>query len=206
MKEQTRMILMIVLCAVIVVCLAVGFAAIRLRHSTKPNPNATWITTPDQTGFEAHPQWGGTDVQPSRGDNLALGKPVTDNGHTDVYRCSHVTDGDRQTYWEGSANLPNELTVDLEAVTAIGGVEILLNPDAVWGARTQELELQISTDGETFTALGSKTAETFDPATGNSVYVAFTDAPPEARYVRFVFHSNTGAAGGQAAEIAVYAP
>lgn len=208
MKNRTKNIIIVILCVVIAGAVALSVWRIAAgRTSDQPNPNVTLVTTPEQTGFEAHPEWTIAGTQSvDYGENLALGKPVTEDGHTDVYGCVNLTDGDRLTYWEGlSGQYPNQVTIDLEQVTVMGGAQILLNPNAIWGARTQEVEVQVSDDGENFVTVFEKATLSFDPQANNSAYLEFAPSV-SGRYVRFLFYSNTGAGGGQAAEIEIYAP
>ena len=206
MKNSTKNLLIVLLSLVTVLAAALGIRAILTAQPKETvNRNVTRITAPDQTDFEVHPEWIPPTVEViDYGENLALGKPTKENGHTQVYQCRNTTDGDRFTYWEGKADsFPNEVTVDLEASHSLTGARVLLNPRALWGARTQEIEVQVSTDGENFTTVFDRTVVSFDPNEDNSAYLPFS-APTEGQYVRFVFYSNTGATGGQAAELEVY--
>lgn len=192
----------------LVIALSVGLTVYTLsarRKNRGPNPNVLLVTAPEQEDFQVHEEWTIPETEPiDYGENLALGKPVKQSGQTDIYNGKNATDGDRFTYWEGEADgYPNDLTIDLEEEREITGIRILLNPRQIWSARKQEVELQVSTDGENFEVVLEKTEMGFDPLKDNSTYVAL-DAPATARYVRVLFYSNTGAKGGQAAEIEVY--
>ena len=171
------------------------------------NPNVTLVTAPPQTDFEVHPEW--TLPEPEEinyGENLALGKPITQNGSTQIYQCRNAVDGDRYTYWEGAQDAyPNILTVDLEQTVAVSGFGILLNPRQIWSARTQDVEIQVSEDGESFTTLLPSQTAAFDPLTDNRCYLPL-ESPVSTRFVRFLFTANTGAKAGQAAEIEIYGP
>ena len=207
MRIKSRPAIIIILCCIIAAALTLSSYRILKAHtSEQPNPNVTVVTAPDQDGFELHPEWGGAPVSTNDyGTNLAKGATVTDNGHTDVYTVSNAVDGDPTTYWEGdAAQLPNEVVITLKETAEIGGIQIRLNPDPIWGARTQEIEIQISTDGESFTTVSAKAGQVFDPDSGNCVFI--TLEPAQAQYIKVLFHSNTGAGGGQASEIEVYAP
>lgn len=95
------------------------------------------------------------------------------------------------------------VTVDLEVPQKISGFGILLNPRQIWNARTQDVEVQTSDDGEEFTTLLPTQTMEFDPMTDNRCYLPL-DESVQARYLRFVFTANSGADAGQAAEIEVY--
>lgn len=207
-KENSKNVILAVLAVIIAAALGTGIWAVKTREpEEKVNTNVTLVSAPEQTEFEVHPEW----VLPEPevvdyGENIALGRTVSENGHTQVYHCRNINDGETLTYWEGRADdYPNEITFDMEESVTISGARILLNPRSNWGARTQEVEIQISGDNENFTTVYPKSALSFDPNTGNYAYMEF-DTPVEAWYIRFVFYANTGATGGQAAEIEIYAP
>ena len=206
MKKSTRTVLAVLLTVVILASAAATGYILREKSSREViNPNVTLVTAPEQEDFEVHPEW--TLPEPEvidYGENLALGKKVTQNGSTQIYQCRNAVDGDRFTYWEGlQDSYPNIITVDLERVQKISGFGILLNPRQIWSARTQEVEIQLSNDGEEFSAVIPAQTVEFDPMTDNRCYLPVEESA-EARYVRFVFTANSGAKAGQAAEIEVY--
>ena len=122
---------------------------------------------------------------------------VLHNFHKPVMSIHNADDA------EVSGILFRDITVDLEEPQKISGFGILLNPRQIWNARTQDVEIQTSDDGEEFaTLLPAQTVE-FDPMTDNRCYLPL-DESVQARYVRFVFTANSGADAGQAAEIEVY--
>lgn len=208
MSNKMKNIIIVLLC--IVIAAAVGLSAYTIwaeGQSDEPNPNVTLVTTPEQTDFEEHPEWTIPETEPiDYGENIALGKEVTQNGHTQIYHSRNVVDGDRFTYWEGMAgSYPNIVTIDLGEVAEMTGARVLLNPRQIWSARTQDVEIQVSEDGENFTTVIPQTTLSFDPMEDNSAYVEFTETV-QGRYIRFLFYANTGATAGQAAEIEVYAP
>lgn len=208
MNGKIKNVIIAVLCIVIAGSAAISAYTIsRRRAEEKPNPNVTLVTAPEQTAFEEHPEWTAPAAEViDYGENLAFGKKVYQNGHTQIYHSRNINDGDRFTYWEGMADAyPNMITIDMGAAVEMTGARILLNPWAIWSARTQDVEVQISDDGETFSAIVERTTLSFDPMEDNSAYMAFGGVV-EAQYIRFVFHANTGAKAGQAAEIEVYGP
>lgn len=208
MSSKMKNILIVVLTVVIIGSIALSAYTIYEKSTAnEPNPNITLVTVPEQEGFEVHPEWTIPPVEEiDYGENIALGKEVYQNGHTQIYHSRNTVDGDRYTYWEGLAgSYPNIVTIDMGETVPMTGARILLNPRAIWSARTQEVEVRISDDGENFTTIIEKTTLSFDPMEDNSAYMAFAETV-EARYIRFVFYSNTGATAGQAAEIEIYAP
>lgn len=206
-KETYKNIIIAVLAVIMVAALGVGIWAVLTREpSEKVNTNVTLVSAPDQDEFEVHPEWALPEIEEiDYGENIAPGRAVTEDGHTQVYHCRNVNDGETLTYWEGRADdYPNEITFDMEESVKISGARILLNPRSNWSARTQDVEIQISGDNENFNTVYPKTTLNFDPNTGNFAYMEL-DEPVEARYIRFVFYANSGATAGQAAEIEIYA-
>ena len=206
--EKNKKMILVMLAVIIVATLGVGFWAVSTRKPVeKVNTNVTLVSAPDQDDFEVHPEWVLPEEEPvDYGENIALDRTVSEDGHTQVYHCRNINDGETLTYWEGRADdYPNEITFDMEESVTISGTRILLNPRSNWGARTQDVEVQISEDNENFTTAYPRTTLSFDPNSGNYAYMEF-DAPVEAWYIRFVFYANTGATAGQAAEIEIYAP
>ncbi|MDQ1682242.1 MAG: hypothetical protein QOH99_783, partial [Frankiaceae bacterium] len=133
--------------------------------------------------------------------NLALGKATT-GANTQTYVSGNSVDGNQATYWEGVANAyPNLLRVDLGTATPIN--KVVLKVPAAWGARTETLAVQGSTDGTTFTDIVASAAYNFSSAAGNAVTINF--AATTVRYVRLSATANTGSTGAQISEFEVYA-
>lgn len=210
MSSKAKNIVIAVLC--LVIAGALGLSAYNIANAQpvagEPNPNAVIVAAPDQDDFEQHPDWIIEEPEViDYGENLALGKEIGQNGQTQVYNCKNAVDGNRYTYWEGKPDAyPSEITVNLGEVMELGGAQILLSPNQIWGARTQDVEVSISDDGEVFTVAAAKTTLSFDPLeNGNAAYMGFA-AGARGQYVRFSFYSNTGATAGQAAEVEIYGP
>lgn len=205
-KNEKNWGILVILCVVIITAVSLTVRRVAAsRHSDAPNPNVTLVTAPDQTDFEEHPEWTVPETEPiDYGENIALEKAVRQSGQTQIYNCRNVNDGDRFTYWEGAADAyPNEVTIDMGEPMEMTGARILLNPRQIWGARTQEVEVLISDDGENFTTVYEKTTLSFDPMADNSAYIPFPETVT-GQYILFRFYSNSGAPAGQAAEIGVY--
>ncbi|MCU1678785.1 MAG: hypothetical protein JWM93_3543 [Frankiales bacterium] len=135
--------------------------------------------------------------------NLAVGKAMTTSGATQTYVAGNANDSNQATYWEGTPNAyPNWLRVDLGSATAIN--RVVLKLPVAWGARTETLSVQGSTDGTTFTDLVAPVSAQFAPASANTLTFNFTAATQ--RYVRVNITANTGSTGGQISEFEVYAP
>ncbi|CAL9548630.1 hypothetical protein SUDANB95_04350 [Actinosynnema sp. ALI-1.44] len=135
------------------------------------------------------------------GENLAKGKPITSSGHTHTYVATNANDDDVKTYWEGSG-YPNTLTVQLGANADLGSVTLRLDPDTIWGTRTQNLQVLGREQGApTFTSLVSARDYTWNPASGNTVTIPVSGRVAD---VQLRFTANSGAPGGQVAEFQVF--
>ncbi|WP_234343304.1 carbohydrate-binding protein [Streptomyces sp. NRRL F-5123] len=138
---------------------------------------------------------------PGTPSNLAAGKATGESSHTDVYASSHVTDTDRNSYWESANNaFPQWVQVDLGSARSAS--RVVLRLPSGWGARTQTLALQGSTDGSSFSTLKASAAYTFDPAGDNTVTLTFP-ATAE-RYFRVTVTANTGWPAGQLSDFQVW--
>ncbi|QXE35410.1 discoidin domain-containing protein [Streptomyces sp. GMY02] len=167
--------------------------------------NTTWpaaqvsefeIYGPDNGGGE-----GGEGGEDPQGTNLAVGKPIEASSSVFTFVARNANDGNVGTYWE-SAGHPSNLTVKLGANADITGVVLKLNPDAVWGTRTQSIQVLGRDQAATgFTSLAARANYTFNPATNqNSVTIPVTGRAAD---VQLQIFSNTGASGGQVAELQV---
>jgi hypothetical protein len=171
------------------------------------NPaNVTVVEAREQSEAEEHPAFIAQEyklVLPE-GENVALNKSITASSYTQVYNAPKAVDGscDGPSYWEGTGEYPNTLTVDLGAPTKIHTLRLELNPLAIWGKRTQTIAVNISSDGESFTELLPTTQYIFDPDFGNEVQLPFEEL--ETQFVQLVITENSGAGGGQIAEFEVY--
>ncbi|MFG3028534.1 CARDB domain-containing protein [Streptomyces sp. NPDC048253] len=152
--------------------------------------------------LEVYGEDGGTDPgdPPPTGTNLARNKPVEATSTAQTYVAANATDDSVSTYWEAAGH-PSDLTVALGADADVTGVVVKLNPDPVWAARTQTIQVlgrQQSSSG--FTSLAAAKSYSFSPASGNTVTV-----PVSGRWsdVRLHFTANSGAPGGQVAEFQV---
>ena len=115
----------------------------------------------------------------------------------------NVNDGRTDTYWE-SKGFPAEITFDLQGLYSVSTVAVCLNPSSIWEPRIQEIAVQVSLDGESFTEAAAPVKYQFDAATGNRIRIDFD--PAKAAFVKIVFTLNTSSrtGGAQAAEICIY--
>ncbi|MEU4195159.1 CARDB domain-containing protein [Kribbella sp. NPDC026611] len=145
---------------------------------------------------------GGGPVDPPTGTDLANGKPIEASSSVFGFVAANANDGNPGTYWE-SNGFPSTLTVKLGANADLSSVMVKLNPDPVWGPRTQNIEvLGREQSSTTFTSIKPRTDYQFSPSTAqNSITI-----PVTGRYadVRLQFFSNTGAPGGQVAELQAF--
>ncbi|MDF2908541.1 MAG: coagulation factor 5/8 type domain protein [Herbinix sp.] len=171
------------------------------------NPaNVTVVEAREQTEAEEHPAFIVEEyklVLPE-GENVALNKSITANSFTEVYNAPKAVDGtsDGPSYWEGTGEYPNTLTIDLGSQIKIHTIRLALNPLAIWGKRTQTVAVNISIDGDNFTELLPAKQYTFDPVIGNEAQLPFEEV--ETQFVQLVITENSGAGGGQIAEFEVY--
>ncbi|MBQ9189955.1 MAG: discoidin domain-containing protein [Clostridia bacterium] len=199
-------ILNIVLIAVIAVSLIVIGVAFFQKHAETSDPGLTVVEAPEQTKAQRPPCFPDPEanyIPMPETTNLAEGKKISSGEHTDVYVDSNVNDGKTDTYWE-SKGFPAEIVIDLDGSFSISTVAVRLNPSAIWEARTQEIAVSVSTDGQTYTELVPATRFAFDPATGNRIRIDFDST--EARFVKLTFTMNSSSrtGGAQAAEIEIY--
>lgn len=145
----------------------------------------------------------GTDGEPPPGGgegNIAAGKPVEANSHVYNFVAANANDNNVGTYWE-SAGFDGSLTVKLGANADVSSVVVKLNPDPIWGPRTQTLEvLGREQSATSFTSLKALAQYAFDPSSGNTVTIPVTGRAAD---LRLRFTANTGAPGGQVAELLV---
>lgn len=135
------------------------------------------------------------------GTDLARGKAIEASSTIHSFVAANANDDRLNTYWE-SAGHPSNLTVKLGAEADITSVVVKLNPDAAWGTRTQNIQVLGRAQGATgFTSLKARADYSFNPATNqNSVRIPVTGRVAD---VQLQIFSNTGAQGGQVAELQV---
>ncbi|MFJ9027683.1 CARDB domain-containing protein [Streptomyces sp. NPDC102274] len=133
--------------------------------------------------------------------DLAGGKPIEASSTVFTYVARNANDGNTGTYWEAAGH-PSTLTVKLGANADITSVVIKLNPDPIWATRTQNLQVLGRDQGATaFTSLVARANYTFNPASNqNTVTIPVTGRAAD---LQLQFFSNTGAPGGQVAELQV---
>ncbi|MFJ7134576.1 discoidin domain-containing protein [Streptomyces fungicidicus] len=166
--------------------------------------NSGWNSTWSDCSSWPQPGQGNPDPDPDR--NLTRGRPATATGSQDVYTPGKAVDGDANTYWE-SANhaFPQSLTVDLGSAQAVRRLVLKLPPQTAWGARTQTLSVQGSTDGSAYTTVVAPKDYRFDPATGNAVTVSLPSGTA-LRQLRLHVTGNTGWPAAQFSEVEAYLP
>ncbi|MFG1624904.1 CARDB domain-containing protein [Kribbella sp. NPDC049227] len=145
---------------------------------------------------------GGGPVEPPTGTDLAAGKPIEASSSAFNFVATNANDNNLGTYWE-SNGYPSTLTVKLGANADLSSVVVKLNPDPVWGPRTQSIQVLGREQSATgFTSLVARTDYQFSPS-GNQNSITI---PVTGRYadVRLQVVSNTGAPGGQVAEFQVF--
>ncbi|MDT0418249.1 CARDB domain-containing protein [Streptomyces sp. DSM 41982] len=186
----------------------VGFGAADVRYvRVQVSANTGWQAAQlSELEIRGEGDDGGTDpgdpgTPPVTGTNLAKGKPVEANGYVHTFLPANANDGDTNTYWE-SAGLPGQLTVKLGADADISGIVVKLNPGTDWGARTQAIEAQgRGQNASGFSTLKARADYAFNPAGNkNTVTIPVTGRAAD---VRLNIAANSGAPGGQIAEVEV---
>ena len=94
------------------------------------------------------------------------------------------------------------MTVDTGKLNEIKTIRIRLNPDPIWAARQQTFTILGSEDGTTFKPVVASAVYDFTPAKANTVTIDFD--PVKTRFVQLQITANTGATGGQVAELEIY--
>ncbi|HEV7711186.1 MAG TPA: discoidin domain-containing protein, partial [Asanoa sp.] len=134
------------------------------------------------------------------GPNLALGKTASASSTNNGFATGNLNDGNAGSYWESSGALPQWAQIDLGASTSID--QVVLKLPSGWGARSQTVTLQGSTNGSTFSTVVGAASYAFNPASGNAVTINFTAT--SIRYVRASIGANTGWSAAQLSELEVY--
>ncbi|MEU8222122.1 CARDB domain-containing protein [Kribbella sp. NPDC048915] len=145
---------------------------------------------------------GGGSEEPPDGTDLAGGKPIEASSSVHSFVATNANDGNTGTYWE-SNGFPATLTVKLDSNADLTDVVVKLNPDPIWGPRTQSIEvLGREQSATTFTSVVARQDYQFSPS-GNQNTVTI---PVTGRYadLRLQVFGNTGAPGGQVAELQVF--
>lgn len=137
------------------------------------------------------------------GTNIAAGKPIEASSTVHTFVATNANDGNTGTYWESAAGYPNTLTVKLGANADLTSVVVKLNPDPIWGPRTQNIQLLGRDQGASaYTELVARADYAFNPSTNqNTVTIPVTARTAD---VRLQFFANTGAPGGQVGELQVF--
>ncbi len=151
----------------------------------------------------ATPAMAQADVRPVADTNLALGQPITASSHVYDFVETNANDNNVGTYWESAGGAyPATLSVNLGAKADIHSVVVKLNPDPIWGPRTQTIEvLGRPAHSGNYTSLVAATSYSFSPSSGaNTVTIPVTATVAD---VQLKFTANSGAPGGQVGELQV---
>jgi len=192
--------LMVALCILIV---AINLADLAV---TRKGTNVSVVKAVEQGDPMMHPLFERELFIPEvlEGENIALNATVTSSAFQGVFNAPKAIDGSREagSYWEGAKDTyPNELCISFEAAT-IHAIRIALNPDAIWGPRVQTLSISYTDENGQIQPLVAEADYGFDPASGNEVVIKFEEV--NATGLTLCFTNNTGASGGQVAELEVW--
>lgn len=204
MKKKGIIIIAVMAVLLIVMWILDGIGTSPAKMSKS---NLTVVTAPDQDEAMENEQFTVAEYIPPKinGKNVAIGSRASANGYTDVYPATNAVDGRRESisYWEGPVDGESILTVNLKKAYNIHTMRVALNPDSIWGPRTQTMSISVSSDGKAYTELVPSKDYEFDANFGNEVIIKdFKET--KAQYVRLTITKNTGAKGGQVAEFEIY--
>ena len=128
----------------------------------------------------------------------AAGKPMTSSSDTFTFVAANANDGNLATYWEGA--VPSWLNVAMGTNVNVTSVVVKLNPDPAWGTRTQTFSIEGRDQaGGAYTTIKASATYTFTQGTN----VVTIPVSATAADVRLSFTANSGAPGGQVAELQV---
>jgi hypothetical protein len=211
MNKTVNIILVVII--VIAIALSACFVFGIFSSESKLNDSQiSVVTQPQQKTAETPPDFtedpNATVPEAPEGDNLALGASAKANGFTDVYQPSYAIDGDRAggSYWEGKAfelaGGSDTFQVTMDKAVEFNTICIKLNENKVWAKRTQTFSIEGSDDGKNWKEILPSTEYKFDPKTGNFVVASFDKV--KYKCVQITFTANSGAVGGQMAELEIF--
>lgn len=117
------------------------------------------------------------------------------------YAPAFAVDGDIETYWEGNGGYPETFDVLFSKASPVRKITLRLNPIEIWGKRTMRFSVEVTPDGKSFREVVAEQDFVFDWAEGNAVELSLPEDTGEIAGVRLLFTANSGAGGGQLAEI-----
>ncbi|URN94916.1 MAG: discoidin domain-containing protein [Candidatus Pristimantibacillus lignocellulolyticus] len=137
--------------------------------------------------------------------NIAIGMKTNASSFTnDAFDPKFAVDGDPFTYWESVAKkFPQWLNVNLGEAKTVSKIKLRLPPQDAWEQRIQEIEVQGSSDGTTFSTLVPPKSYTYDPKSGNSVEIVLDEAVM-IKYIRITITSNSAWPAAQVSELEIY--
>lgn len=130
--------------------------------------------------------------------NYALEKSVTADSETiwagNGY-MANLTDGDPNTFWESSTvattESPDYAVIDLGEPHEIQDILIRLPLISDWGTRTEEIQISVSEDGDTFNVVSERKPYTFGCREENNTKCVVLEETIVARYVKIEVFTNT---------------
>jgi hypothetical protein len=134
--------------------------------------------------------------------NLALTATASADNTLAGFPASNVNDSNQATYWQ-AANATGVLSLQLAEPAAVD--RLVLELPQGWGARNQTIEVDYSTDGQTWTQLIAPAVYLFSPtaAAGNNV-IDISVPPTTMNYIRLDISNNDVQGAPQIAEFQVY--
>ena len=183
----------------------INFAAATVRYVRVTITGNTGWPAAQLSELEVYGVAGGEDPgdpgEPPTGTNLAGGKPIEASSSVFAFVPGNANDSSPTSYWE-SNGFPATLTVRLGSDADVTAVVVKLNPDPIWGTRTQSIQVLGRAQAATgFVSLKARADYVFNPATNqNSITIPVTGRAADLQLQIF---SNTGAPGAQVADLQV---
>ncbi|MFF5084264.1 CARDB domain-containing protein [Actinoplanes sp. NPDC000266] len=178
----------------------IDFTAASIRYVRATITANTGWPAAQLSELEIYGVSGGTnpDPDPPTGTNLAAGKAMEASSSVFSFTAPNANDNNLATYWE-SNGFPATLTTRLGANADVTGVVVKLNPDSAWGPRTQGIQVLGRAQGASgYSSLKARADYAF--GSGNTVTIPVTGRVAD---LQLQFFTNTGAPGGQVAELQV---
>lgn len=201
-----------IIAVLLIICLLLAFLISKKEKPIEtvyhqPESAVTIINAINQTEVMVHPDFEKPPYESivPEGINLAAEGKAIVSSFVQAYNARKVNDGKTggASYWEAESNsYPNTLEMDLGDTHIIHAIKLMLNPQAIWGARTQRFSIAIAEEEGNFTELLASQDYLFTPDQQNEVVIEFD--PIKARWIKLEFTSNTGAGAAQVAELEIY--
>jgi F5/8 type C domain len=141
---------------------------------------------------------GGTGSTTTTTANLAQAGTMSASSALSGFPASNASDGNQNSYWQATGSSAS-VTLHLAQAAPVG--RIVLELPQNWGTRSQTIQVDISTNGKTWTTLAPAQAYQF---TAGSNTVTLSGAPTTTSYLRLDISGNNVQGVPQIAEFQAY--